>query len=254
MQNQKKVWENIWEKTGNTLNYKDTHYLMDEIKLEYLLPLLKSQMENGGSSKTLEVGCGSARLSCFLASKKFDTTCLDYSENALTVAKRNYSITGNEGNFVKGDATNLPFKDNSFDVILSTGLLEHFEDPKVVINEMVRVLKPGGIFYSDIVPKKFSLFRAYKLIKKGTEELYEIELNSEDIKEMLNSAKLENICVFPAGVFLPPLPYSNKFNSLKRIEYNLLRGLKPLIKSLDDSFIAEWAGFYYFAHAKKPKD
>jgi len=51
------IWEDIWKKTDNTLNYKDVFYIMDELKLEYLLPLLPSP-DNG--VKTVEVGCGSA--------------------------------------------------------------------------------------------------------------------------------------------------------------------------------------------------
>jgi len=45
------------------------------------------------------------------------------------VAKENYRITGNKGEFLLGDAQNIPLKSNTFDVVLSTGLLEHFEEP-----------------------------------------------------------------------------------------------------------------------------
>lgn len=258
MYDDKKTWEDIWKKTGDTLTCKDVFYLMDEIKLEYLLPILPSHKKD---IKTIEVGCGSARLSCFLASLGYNTTCLDYSENALKVARGNYNIAGNNGEFILGDAENIPFKNNSFDLVLSTGLLEHFEDPQIVINEMVRILKPGGTFYSDIVPKKFSLFRAHMdfikklkyLMKKEKEDFYEKKLNSNDIKKMLHSAKLDDINVFPAGVFLPPIPCEKTFPYLKEIEYNFLYRIQPLIKFFDDTFIAEWFGFYYFAYAKKPK-
>ncbi len=111
----------------DTITYKDIFYLMDEIKLEYLIDILPSPQEN---IKIIEVGCGSAKLSCFLASLGYDTTCLDYSENALNVAKKNYQITNNKGKFIVGDVRNLPFENNTYDVVLSTGLLEHFKDPK----------------------------------------------------------------------------------------------------------------------------
>ena len=188
----KEVWEDIWDKTEETLNYRDVFYLMDEIKFSYLIPLLPS----GNDINILEVGCGSARLSCFLASKGYKTTCLDYSKSALKVARKNYELTNNKGEFVVGDAKKLPFEDNTFDIVLSTGLLEHFKDPQIVINEMTRVLKPNGIFYSDIVPKKFSTFRAHitfirkmgKLMKRdGNDTFYEKKLNSNDIQNMLLS-------------------------------------------------------------------
>ncbi|WP_052374275.1 class I SAM-dependent methyltransferase [Methanobacterium sp. SMA-27] len=256
MDKDKEVWENIWDKTEETLNYRDVFYLMDEIKLSYLIPLLPS----GSDINILEVGCGSARLSCFLASKGYKTTCLDYSESALKVARKNYELTHNKGRFVVGDAKKLPFEDNSFDIVLSTGLLEHFKDPQIVINEMTRVLKPEGIFYSDIVPKKFSTFRAHitfirnlgKLMKRdGKDTFYEKKLNSRDIQNMLQSADLKSINVFGAGVFLPQIPYGNQVPSLKRLEYNFLSKIKPLITVWDNTIIGELFGFYYFAYARK---
>jgi len=46
------------------------------------------------------------------------------------------------------DITNLPFKDNSIDVVLNIAVLEHVQNPQVVINEIYRVLKPNGKIYT----------------------------------------------------------------------------------------------------------
>ncbi len=249
----KYIWDQAWQATSNTVHFKDIFHLIDEIKLEYLLPLLPS---NKKDIKIVEVGCGSARLSCFLASCGYNTTCLDYSENALEVARKNYQLTKNKGEFILGDVRDLPFQDDIFDIVLSTGLLEHFKEPNIVVNEMVRILKPGGIFYSDIVPDKFSLFRSQLIIleklnlRTQNDEPYEKKLNKDDIIEILQSSGLNNINVFAAGIFLPPLPpYWN--SSIREKEYTVLHKLKKLIKGLDDTFLAELLGFYYFAYAKK---
>lgn len=69
---------------------------------------------------------------------KTNIICLDYSEKALTVAKRNFEVMGNSGSFVKGDVRKLPFDDDSYDVIFSTGLLEHFKKPEIIVNGMVK--------------------------------------------------------------------------------------------------------------------
>ena len=47
-----------------------------------------------------------------------------------------------------GEAVRLPFPDATFDVVLSTGLLEHFQDPSPIVREMARVLRPGGALVS----------------------------------------------------------------------------------------------------------
>lgn len=48
---------------------------------------------------------------------------------------------------VKGDAHSLPFKSNCIDAMLSKAVLEHVYNPFVVLDEMYRVLKPGGVAY-----------------------------------------------------------------------------------------------------------
>jgi SAM-dependent methyltransferase len=59
--------------------------------------------------------------------------------------------------FRKADALSLPYPDSTFDIAMSFGLLEHFSDIESPIREQMRVLKPGGIFFADIVTGRFSV-------------------------------------------------------------------------------------------------
>lgn len=52
---------------------------------------------------------------------------------------------------VVADAKDMPFPDNSFDVVLSSDCLEHVDWPREVIHEAFRVTKPGGLFYLTTV-------------------------------------------------------------------------------------------------------
>jgi len=108
--------------------------------------------------RALEVGCGSGHFGALLAQVGFDTVLLDYSPAALECAKNSYVTLGGRErkSYVQGDARSLPFSGGSFDVVVSCGVLEHFEALAPVIQEMARVLRPGGFFYADIVPRKFS--------------------------------------------------------------------------------------------------
>lgn len=249
-------WEEFWNKKSDTISTKDIYYLMDEIKLEYVLEILPPP---SADFKTIEVGCGSARLSSFLAARGYRTTCLDYSPNALDSAKRNYRLLNLEGTFILGDATHLSLDDNSYDVVISTGLLEHFPDPHIVVEEMVRILKPGGIFYSDIVPRKFSLLRSLVLtynlffgwIKPLGDTFYEKRMNETYIRNMLLSAGLRDINVFSAGVFPPPLPFCDGKPGVRNREYRLWIRFKNLFQRLDRTRVSDWLGFYYFCYGKK---
>jgi SAM-dependent methyltransferase len=53
-------------------------------------------------------------------------------------------------NSVQGDALNLPFADNTFDLIQSQAVLEHVTDPQRAVDEMVRVVRPGGHLYIEV--------------------------------------------------------------------------------------------------------
>lgn len=247
----KKRWRENWQKIDNTLINKDVYYLIDEMKCEYLMPILPAK------GKTLEVGAGSARLSCFLATKGCETTCVDYCPEAFRVAKNNYRLADVQGNFVIGDAYNLPFANDFFDVVFSTGLLEHFEDPLPLVAEMVRVLKRGGLFYSDIVPCKFSLLKAFNLLHKvkmkiqGKKEIFEGKYSKMDIIKLLNRANLQSIRVFAAGVFPPFIPLLQRFKTTQIIHSKLVYTFKSILPRLDDTILAEWLGFYYFCYGYK---
>lgn len=126
--------------------------LFELIKIDFLTKLFPP-----APAKILEVGCGTAFVSLYFAKRKYNMTCLDVNQFILNAAKNNFKKEKASGKFVKGDAEKLPFANNQFDVVTSFGLLEHFANPSKAISEMVRVLKPGGLFFADIVPNRFSV-------------------------------------------------------------------------------------------------
>jgi len=218
--------------------------------MEYLLPLLPKF-----TKRTLEVGAGSGRLSRLLVLRGYLTYCLDYSIEALTYARTHYKRGEAQGIYVLGRAEHLPFDDNSFDVVFSTGLLEHFENPMPIILEMVRVLKNGGLFYSDIVPKKFSLLRALDFVRPllGREwnPMFEMKFTKQDIIKFLEDASLRNVTIFPAAIFPPRIPILRGYSLVPSCESLVARALTPILKYLDGTLIAEYLGFYYFAYGYK---
>jgi ubiquinone/menaquinone biosynthesis C-methylase UbiE len=69
---------------------------------------------------------------------------LDLSAGHLRLAARNFELRGLKSTFQHGDAENLPFADSSFDLVYSNGVIHHTPDAARVVQEIHRVLKPGG--------------------------------------------------------------------------------------------------------------
>ena len=97
----------------------------------------------------LEVGCGPGHLANILADASgYKVTGLDLDpemvERARVNAQRAANAAGNEATFVVGDAAALPFADASFDLVLSTFSMHHWSDPAAGLQEIGRVLRPGG--------------------------------------------------------------------------------------------------------------
>ncbi len=96
-------------------------------------------------SKILDVGCGAGFLTNQFALAGHDVTGVDQSEDSLRVA-HTYDRSG-KVRYLAANAYELPFDDETFDVVTSTDFLEHIDDPEKVIKEFSRVLKPGGTFF-----------------------------------------------------------------------------------------------------------
>ena len=104
--------------------------------------------EGIASGHALEVGPGPGYLGLEWLSKTVDTTLqgLDISEDMIPIAERNageYGLT-ERVKYVKSDASEMPFEDGYFDAVFSNGSLHEWAMPVAILNEVARVLKPGG--------------------------------------------------------------------------------------------------------------
>ncbi len=99
----------------------------------------------------LEVGCGAAQCSRWLAARGARAIGLDLSHRQLQHSQRIDAETGIAVPVVLGTATHLPFEDGSFDAVFSSfGALQFVSDIDVAIAETTRVLRPGGLFAFSI--------------------------------------------------------------------------------------------------------
>ena len=72
-------------------------------------------------------------------------TGLDISRTMVDLARRNAAEAGVEVDFRRGDASAMPFADNSFDLLTCSAAFKNFTQPHKALEEMYRVLRPGGM-------------------------------------------------------------------------------------------------------------
>lgn len=116
------------------------------------LPWYESVYNNIGdiqNGSLLEVGCGRGEFSLWLKHNRpnLQITALDFSPSAIGIASKEAAESGSILDYRVGDAQALPFADQSFDYYISCECLEHVERPQEMINEIFRVLRPGGRFF-----------------------------------------------------------------------------------------------------------
>ena len=119
---------------------------------EVFSEILTAYPVNG--NKVIETGCGRGTLSNYFAVAGWDVTLLDYNQSVLDVAKKIFERQDLQVNYTRGDALSLDIESDSFDIVTNIGLLEHFEDIQTVMNEQLRILRPGGWCFSYIVPER----------------------------------------------------------------------------------------------------
>jgi SAM-dependent methyltransferase len=135
-------------------------WFMNGLKLRYLLEDLA-----GVRGRVLDIGCGAGQVAKAVKRERPDLEVLacDVSRSAIAAA----SERGEGVDFRLATAERLPFADGELDFVWIFDVLEHVEDPRTVLREVARVLKPGGGFHI-VLPLEGQPRTLYRLVGCGT--------------------------------------------------------------------------------------
>jgi SAM-dependent methyltransferase len=111
-------------------------------KLHHLLRLVDFHGYSG--RRVLEVGCGAGVDLARFAKGGAMVTGVDLAPSAIELARANFAQQGLHGDFRVANGEHLPFADASFDVVFAHGVVQYTADPRRLVDECRRVLKPGG--------------------------------------------------------------------------------------------------------------
>ena len=120
-----------------------------ELREKLLLDLFRS---GSPGPRVLNAGAGAGSFSQRLAENGFDVTSVDASSAAVEVLRGRVT-----GEVARADVTALPFADAAFDAAVLGEVLEHVEDDRGALEEVARVLRPGGVLAVSVPadPKRF---------------------------------------------------------------------------------------------------
>jgi 2-polyprenyl-3-methyl-5-hydroxy-6-metoxy-1,4-benzoquinol methylase len=96
--------------------------------------------------EVLEIGCGIGTDSINFARAGAKLTVVELSEASLAITKQRFNVFGLEANFILADAEHLSdhLPNKKFDLVYSFGVIHHSPNPSVIIQEIAKVIKPGG--------------------------------------------------------------------------------------------------------------
>lgn len=186
-------WDDQWQQL-------DIARLVQSAEMDTeLLPVLLGYLRPGDT--VLEAGCGLGQWVEILSRRGFDTFGVDYAISTLAMA---FKFAGRQ-RYIGADIFALPFAAESFDAVISLGVVEHFwEGPARLIREMVRVLRPEGLLLLSV--PFFNLLRRIKARAPGMPHrvcrqeppgFYQYVFEVKELNGFLRECDLEPVGVFP---------------------------------------------------------
>jgi ubiquinone/menaquinone biosynthesis C-methylase UbiE len=163
-----RAWENLYSRKIDRLSY---NFVSRQRAVE---ELLKDEV----SGNVLDLGCGTGDLLPFFASRNVLYTGLDLSSKMIERASANHATLVSSGNakFLTGDSENIPFDDNQFHIVTAIALVEYFPDPTKALDEIARVLKPGGVAVITVPHKSCINFAIRDLLEPARNAFYPLYL------------------------------------------------------------------------------
>ena len=173
-----------------------------EVNRRFVAEFLDVWRGEGGQPEAapiLDVGAGTAQIPIVLANEYENCriTAIDLAAEMLRVARRNVEQAGlgERVNLELVDAKRMPYEDGSFEAVISNSIVHHIPEPRDVLREMVRVLKPGGVlFVRDLLrPESEEMVERLVATYAGDENAHQQQLFRQSLHAALTVAEVREL-------------------------------------------------------------
>jgi ubiquinone/menaquinone biosynthesis C-methylase UbiE len=155
----------------------------------------------------IDVGAGRGFFLVDCAQKGIRAVGLEMNPNVIKLAKKKAEENGVEIKIVEGRAENMPFGDGCFDFANCAELIEHVDNPTLVLGEIHRILVPGGMVYMSvhnrfgIYDKHFRLWFLNWMSRRAAEWYIGLKSRHKDYKPMPDRQKISQMHYFSRKKF-----------------------------------------------------
>jgi ubiquinone/menaquinone biosynthesis C-methylase UbiE len=152
-ESEKEYWEGF---TKNSLLKEEVDRYKK--KAEVLQQEWSGYLNLNKNTKILQIGCGPEDVINYLSLGK------RYAVDPLAdFYKKKFNLDYNGLDLLQARGEELPFPDNSFDIVVLSNVLDHVENPEKVLSEAARILKKGGIFHFEVFTYQKNFIRIAKI-------------------------------------------------------------------------------------------
>jgi 2-polyprenyl-3-methyl-5-hydroxy-6-metoxy-1,4-benzoquinol methylase len=156
---------------------KLTRYPIPELRLPY-----------GSGEMFLDIGCNWGRWAIAAGLKGYNPVGIDPALEAIIAARKVSDQLGVPAHYVVADARYLPFAPDSFDIVFSYSVLQHFskENVRLTLHEVARILISSGISLMQM-PNMYGVRSLYHQIRRGFREAKGFEVRYWTLPELKNT-------------------------------------------------------------------
>ena len=140
------------------------------------------------SDNVLDVASGPGLVAAAFAKLAQHVECLDLTPAMLQQAGKKAEVENIKNmSFCEGDAMNLPYEDNCFDVVITRYSFHHFLEPHKVLQEMIRVCKSGGrVLVADVALEK-QYMEKFNAIERLRDSSHVSALSIDEFEQLFSS-------------------------------------------------------------------
>jgi 2-polyprenyl-3-methyl-5-hydroxy-6-metoxy-1,4-benzoquinol methylase len=244
-----KFWDSYWKKvklpSEVDMNFSFDRCLASELK----------RNSNNFSGEVFEIGCAPGKwLAYFYKEFGLSPNGIEYSKAGMNATYKNLTKLGIKSSIIYGDFFSTKCN-KKFDVVMSLGFIEHFDDPEIVIKRHLKWLKPNGILILGI--PNFSNINGsiQNLLNKEILKKHNLNImNLEFFNSLAQKFNLDKIFIDYIGSFEPCLVIPEKrISNLRQISIRIILLFFKIIRKspVFDNFNNKFISSYILAIYKK---